>query len=158
MKTCTFMTIRRWIIFGMRIISDKSCGENQNTRFMFSNIFLKYCHLWDNVEKYGRGGQAADGSIIRCMRFAWWITKATDTHSENVIIIALARQQWLRECTSMLLVYLHFLFCEPCSDERFIRFERQIVPDYFKILHGCFLPQHAQLIFTAIHTICSKWC
>jgi hypothetical protein len=31
------------------------------------------------------------------MRFAYWITKATDTHSESVILIALPRQQWLRE-------------------------------------------------------------
>jgi hypothetical protein len=33
------------------------------------------------VEKYGRARQAIDGNIIRRMRFAWWITKATDTHS-----------------------------------------------------------------------------
>jgi len=31
------------------------------------------------------------------MRFAKWINKATDTRSESVIVIALPRQQWLRE-------------------------------------------------------------
>jgi hypothetical protein len=31
------------------------------------------------------------------MRFPCWITKATDTHSEYVILIAFSRQQWLRE-------------------------------------------------------------
>jgi hypothetical protein len=31
------------------------------------------------------------------MRFPCWITKATDTHLEYVILIAILRQQWLRE-------------------------------------------------------------
>jgi hypothetical protein len=43
------------------------------------------------------------------MRFACWITKATDTHLEYVIPIAFPRQQWLRECTSMLRLYVHSL-------------------------------------------------
>jgi hypothetical protein len=54
------------------------------------------------VEKYGRAAQATDGNIIRRMRFACWITKATDTHSEYVIFIAFPRQEWLRERASML--------------------------------------------------------
>jgi hypothetical protein len=49
------------------------------------------------VEKYGTARQATDGNIIRRMRFACWVTKATDTHSEHVIIIAFPREQWLRE-------------------------------------------------------------
>jgi hypothetical protein len=36
---------------------------------------------------------------IRRMR---WLTKATDTHSENVILIAFLWQQWLRERASVL--------------------------------------------------------
>jgi hypothetical protein len=54
------------------------------------------------VEKYGRARQATDDNIIRRMRFACWITKATDTHSEYVILIAFRRQQWLRERASFL--------------------------------------------------------
>jgi hypothetical protein len=38
------------------------------------------------VEKYGRARQATDHNIIRRMRFACWITKATDTNSEYVIL------------------------------------------------------------------------
>jgi hypothetical protein len=49
-------------------------------------FFLKSCRLWDNVEKYGTARQSTDGSIIRRMRFACWITKATDTHLEYVIL------------------------------------------------------------------------
>ena len=54
------------------------------------------------MEKYGRAGQATDDNIIRRMRFACWITKATDTHSEYVILIAFLRLQWLRERAPML--------------------------------------------------------
>jgi hypothetical protein len=41
------------------------------------------------VEKYGRTRESTDDNIIRRMRFACWITKATDTHSEYVILTAL---------------------------------------------------------------------
>jgi hypothetical protein len=39
---------------------------------------------------------------IRRMRFACWIPKATDTHSEYVILNAFPLQQWLHESASML--------------------------------------------------------
>jgi hypothetical protein len=54
------------------------------------------------VEKYGTARQVTDDNIIRRMRFACWITKATDTHSEYVILIAFLRQQWLRDRASLL--------------------------------------------------------
>ena len=50
--------------------------------------------MCDNVEKHGGSKQATDKNVIHRMRFAWWITKATVTHSEYVIFIAFARQQW----------------------------------------------------------------
>jgi hypothetical protein len=43
------------------------------------------------VEKYGRAREATDDNIIRRMRFACWVTKATDTHSEYVTLIAFPR-------------------------------------------------------------------
>jgi len=54
------------------------------------------------VEKRGTAGKATDDSIIRSMRFAFWINEATDTHSERVILIALLWQQQLRERAVML--------------------------------------------------------
>jgi hypothetical protein len=54
------------------------------------------------VEKYGIDRETADDNIIRRMRFACCITKATDTDSEYVILIAFPRQQWLCERASML--------------------------------------------------------
>ena len=48
----TFMTISRWILLRMRNVSNKSYRENQNTHFIFNNVFPKIVPLWDNVEKY----------------------------------------------------------------------------------------------------------
>ena len=45
--------------------------------------------------------EATDDSIIRRMLIAWWITKATDTHLEYVVLTVFPRQQWLRERASL---------------------------------------------------------
>jgi hypothetical protein len=54
------------------------------------------------VKKHGTARQATDDNTIGRMRFTCWITKATDTHSEYVILIAFRRHQLLRERASML--------------------------------------------------------
>ena len=59
------------------------------------------------MEKYGTARQTTDDNIIWRMRFACWITKTTDTHSEYVILIVFPRQQWLRERASMLRLHVH---------------------------------------------------
>jgi len=43
--------------------------EKINTHFMFYNFFKKLFHLWDNVEKYHRAGQAAVDNMVHvhCM-------------------------------------------------------------------------------------------
>jgi len=48
-------------------MSEKCCRENQNTYFMFKNLFFfrKSCCLWDDVENFSRAGQAA-GDIYYC--------------------------------------------------------------------------------------------
>jgi hypothetical protein len=46
--------------------------------------------------------QATDENVIRCMRIAYWIPKATNTHSEYVILIAFPLQQWLYKSPSIL--------------------------------------------------------
>jgi hypothetical protein len=62
-------------------------------------FFQKSCRLWDNVKKYGTGTKATDDDTVRRLR---WLTNATQTHSEYVILIAFSRQQWFRECSSVL--------------------------------------------------------
>jgi hypothetical protein len=42
------------------------------------------------------------GNIMRGMRFACWLTTVTLTRTEYGIGIAFLRQQWLRECTTLL--------------------------------------------------------
>jgi len=54
------------------------------------------------VEKHGRDRQATDDNVIRRVRFACWMPKAADTHSEYAIHTAFPRQQWLNDHVSML--------------------------------------------------------
>jgi hypothetical protein len=42
------------------------------------------------------------GNIIQRMRFAYWITKAINIHSEDVILIAFPRQILFSVCPSVL--------------------------------------------------------
>ena len=80
----------------MRNVSDISCREN-HTHSLCSMICSSknravYEIMWKNMAK-----SDTDEEIIRRMRFACWITKATDTRSEYVIRIAFPWQQWLWE-------------------------------------------------------------
>jgi len=88
------------ILLQMINISGKSCRETRNTHFMFSNVFFEnravLWIMWKNVVKSGRPQM-----IIRRMRIACWIPKATNTHTNCVILIAFPLQQWLHERASM---------------------------------------------------------
>ena len=64
-----------------RNVSDKIVQKNQNTYFIFNNLFWKSYRFWDDVEEHGTARQATDANIMRRMRFAWWVTKATHTQS-----------------------------------------------------------------------------
>ena len=57
--------------------------EQIKTHILCSVTFCRKSHrLWDNVGKYGRAGQATDDNIIRRMRIACWLIKATNTNSK----------------------------------------------------------------------------
>ena len=66
-----------WEIFQIKL-----ANKNQNT------FYVQY-----HVEKYGTARQATDDNIIRHMRFACWVTKATDTRSKRIMLIAFPRRQ-----------------------------------------------------------------
>ena len=72
----------------MRNVSDKNCRENSDT-FCFRYNFVENLTIneipWKNVVDPDR----PQLTILR-MRFACWITKATETHSEYVILIAIS--------------------------------------------------------------------
>jgi len=69
----------------------KSCSESQNTyyvfNFFFENLFV-YEILWKHTLQPVRPQMT-----IWLMRFACWITKATNTHSEYVILISFSRKK-----------------------------------------------------------------
>ena len=48
-------------------------------------------------KRYCRSEQASDESITPFKRIAFWITKATNTHSEYVVLIGVPLQQWLHD-------------------------------------------------------------
>ena len=67
------------------------------------------------MEKYFVAGQATDDNIVRRMRFALWIPKATNTHLEYVILIAFPLQELLRE-RALILRYTYLAFLVPMGD------------------------------------------
>ena len=69
----------------MRNVSDKSCGENQNTHYTYGQ---KIFPLSDKVEICGTAREDSAENIKRRMRTACWIVTATDTHPEYVVLIA----------------------------------------------------------------------
>jgi hypothetical protein len=72
------MTTSRWILLKMKKISNKSCTENQNTYFMFGNVFPKFVPFMRQCRKKCDGArEAADN---RPMRVECWISKHTRPH------------------------------------------------------------------------------
>jgi hypothetical protein len=102
MKTKTILIICHSNLLRMRNVSDKSSRENQNTYFMISNFFFSsencaiYGIMWKNAV------QLARPQTVWYAYTASWITKATNTWSEYVILNAFPLQQLLHESASML--------------------------------------------------------
>jgi hypothetical protein len=80
---------------------------------MFSNFFSfqKSCLLWDNMEKLCTVRQATDDKIIQRIRFACLITKATETHSEYVILIPFSTAAMVTGTRINITLYAHCLTC-----------------------------------------------
>ena len=75
----------------MRNVPDKSFRENQNTYFVFTSFFenrVFYEKMWKTCVEPDRPQMA-----IWRFRVAYWITKAKNTHTEYVILIAFPQQQ-----------------------------------------------------------------
>ena len=90
--------------FEWEIVLDKSCTESQNTNFMFNNFFFFFSEnhpvYENNVEKYCRTRQATDDNAAHAhfMR----IPKATNAHSEFIMLSAFPLQQLLHGRASLL--------------------------------------------------------
>ena len=63
--------------------------------------------MWNNIVEPGRPQMK-----IWHMRIASWVTKATNTHSQYVVLTAFPLQQWLHERVCMLrYTYIACLSC-----------------------------------------------
>ena len=92
---CSFVIISCSAPLRMRNFSHESCRENQNTHLMFNDFFLNraaYEVIGKNIVQLDR-----QQMTIWRKRIACWIPKATNTHSEYVIINDFLLQQWLHE-------------------------------------------------------------
>jgi hypothetical protein len=73
--------------------------------------FFELRAMYENEEECGRAGQATVDTIIWRMRYAFWITKASDIYPEYVVFIAFQRQQWLRRRAPMLRLWPAYIAC-----------------------------------------------
>ena len=94
-----------WEIFQAKLV------EKMKTHIFYSAIFFLgnravYEIMWKKFTEPDKPRMKAWR-----IRIAFWIPKATDTHSVYVIQIAFRRQQWLLERASMLRSYVHYLSC-----------------------------------------------
>ena len=85
----------------MRNVSGNSFRGNQNTQFVLSNVFFRksvvYGIMWKNNVEPDRPQMTVWRTRIAC-----WIPKATNAHSQYVILIAFLLEQWLHAVASML--------------------------------------------------------
>jgi hypothetical protein len=113
----------------MRNVPGKSCREEKN---LFSNFIENnavYEVMWKNTVEPGWPQMT-----IWCMRIACWITKATNTRSEYIIVIVFPLQQWLRERVSLLRLYVN---CLPWYISRGQKVSELNVMKYVRILISC---------------------
>jgi hypothetical protein len=95
----SFMIISCFILLRMINVSDQVCRQKY-IYFFLIDVFRKSCRLWDNVKNVVEPDKPR--KTIWRMRFACWITKATKTRPEYIILTAFPLQQWVHERAWML--------------------------------------------------------
>jgi hypothetical protein len=80
------------------------------THFRLSNIFPEnrgfYAIMWEN---YSTAKQATADNVVWSVRIAWWMTTATDPHSEYVIVIIFFMATVVTRTHLDVALYLHWL-------------------------------------------------
>ena len=64
------------------------------------------------MEKYGTAAQVSYDNILRRMKFTCWITEATDTHSEYVILIVFCTATIVTLKRLIVTLYVHCGSCD----------------------------------------------
>jgi len=88
------MITSRSFLLRMRNVSDKSSRANQNRHFVYSKFFFS-----KNRTVYEMMWKRRPQLAIWRTRIVRWTTKATNTHSEYVTLIAFPLQQWLHNAS-----------------------------------------------------------
>jgi hypothetical protein len=96
---CTFLVISRWILIRIRNVSEKKVVEKIKHTFMLNIFVFQNLAVYQIMRK--NMARSPQTKIWR-MRFACLLTKAADTHSEYVVLIAFARHQPYGESNSLL--------------------------------------------------------
>jgi len=102
----TFMIKSRLIIIKMKNVSERICRKIKTHILHSITFFRKSFRLWDNEKNILQRYRAQ--MAIRRMRFACWISKATDSYSEYVIILSFPQLHWLHKRSSMLRLQVYF--------------------------------------------------
>ena len=103
MKTnIRFLIITRSVLPRIRNVSGKRSRENQNTFFVQEHFFFFENRAFDEIMWKDFVKRGRPQMTIWRMRISCFITKATNTHSQYVILIAIPLKQRLHETTSML--------------------------------------------------------
>ena len=76
-------------------------------KYIEENLCITLVIHQESEENYGTARQDTDYNSMRRMRIACWINKATDKHSEYVILTAFLREQWLGKSAWILHQYVH---------------------------------------------------
>jgi len=107
--TCQYilLIISHSVLLRIRNVSHESCRKNRNTHFMFSIFFKsRLCDIiWKVMVESDRPKMTTGRTCITC-----WITKAKNTHSNYVILIALPQHQRVLERVNITF-YLQCLCC-----------------------------------------------
>ena len=94
--------------------------KNLKTLFVFINVFFsENRNVYEIMLKNIIAPDVTDDNIVRHMRFAWWINKATDTHSEYVTIIAFLHPTVVTRTRLNGKFYVHSLPCYSYKDNKF---------------------------------------
>jgi len=102
-ELCVKTNIRLSSYLAQFFLEWKSSTENQNTHVEFNNFFL-----WDIVEKYDRSGRPQ--MKMWRMRFTCWLSRATNTLSEHVILTVFPLQKYAQTRLNITL-YVYCLYC-----------------------------------------------
>jgi len=86
-------------------VSDKAV-EKIKTHFMSNNFFFENGAVYEIKLNNILERRRTQITIWR-MRIACWVSKATNIHSEYIILTAFLLQQWMHYIT----LYMHYLSC-----------------------------------------------